>query len=1382
MDSSTNPNQDRQAADAASQSSMATQNERTIPVSQPQKELLNSNEVVEEFLGKLHAQNIFIESSTLHTDRIVITQGDPTLARQCLESVVCSATVSFSSGDDSESKLTDLCRRFHTQFAVKVSDSDRVEIAFLPCIKNEVMPVLEDLKWGKKLIPLPGYLIEFFQHRLQNFKAKLNSNFHFPVDLSIVTGPQNQPELQLKCDRTRLSEAVSVLENRLTLLCYRRLEVSHSLGGFLQSSAGRELVQGIENSQHCTMHVKTHDVRVLLEARSPRGHQVKVCEGNLAMTECPVIVLPLCDGLEEWPPAYECILQRGCLISNASHYLGRVGMPPKPLTLLLNCQELASRQTVVVMYVPQRSHAQFQEMLSAAVKEAVNLAGNARSGLALPLKLYADIDFNTICCILRAVCDCYDNNTMPPMIQFYLDHDAAMLVAIVSFFQTKEWTVSTVTDPVEAIFDQRVKVMIGDIMLAEGDAVVNSTDPNLCHDRGELSMIFLDAVGGELTQQCQQRYAKGIGEHTVAVTNAFSLRQFNCFFHVALPVVVWDNVKTKKEETQGLLRALRSRVEACLCLASIKGFSSIVFPALATGKLQYPPEIEASTVLETTKEFFKNMPHSSLRKITFVAYKKNRAVAKEFKAEEAVYRYSLDRFTDRGKVDRRFSVKDVLVQVIKGDAMTRRCTAEILVCANPPAQGSMQGYSMHIDAESSLAIVNQRNVKNDVRDLLKTTPAASVQINLQSFDTDQVDNVIKGIEKANALHVQIITIVVASSDKFLKICSILARSYSSAAKVNSAGSNDKTLPCVGICGSMKDTRNAVQKVLETKVPERYLQAERYNLHTGFLEPAACSSGPVPMGNEALQPPVAAGAPPEQQVEGPAEFSVPTHQLRGVDILKLVQEFSRHGISTSFSGSSAKFRMRQGGATQLHACVQQTLAGLFSPTSQQGAQALLVAPQMSDSAVIQSVDSLNIPAEYQAQQRTFSREFDKVVSLEGTGSGGSRQDDPHRLVDDGSSFSFVDGHGDAGHRSGTMAQGPADLLTEVSGIRAASAASSDDESAVMAAAKSEALDFLKQYCAEPGSLRQEELQLMPRELEKLGSAVDCQSEGITAYVKVLPNLKKVVVFALDYDSINRAMHLVKVKSGKIVVRTRSRGRADERAAPRSSARVTQSMIPGITERQQAETSFTTHSSRPDVQQATAGGQKINAKNFVTKNGLEVSVQSGDITAMWVDAIVNAAHERLIHGGGVAAAISRAAGSDLREEGDKYVSENGPLKVTEVAVTTAGALPCQKVLHAVGPRWADYSDKTLCGQHLSDTILNCLVVADSLGLLSIAFTSVSAGIFGVPEQVCAESYLQAVLTFDYTRGNDTKLRKINFVDICDNMVGTIQNVFDAHWRNA
>ena len=80
-----------------------------------------------------------------------------------------------------------------------------------------------------------------------------------------------------------------------------------------------------------------------------------------------------------------------------------------------------------------------------------------------------------------------------------------------------------------------------------------------------------------------------------------------------------------------------------------------------------------------------------------------------------------------------------------------------------------------------------------------------------------------------------------------------------------------------------------------------------------------------------------------------------------------------------------------------------------------------------------------------------------------------------------------------------------------------------------------------------------------------------------------------------------------------------------------------------------------------------------------------IVQGDLTEEQVDAIVNAANERLAHGGGVAGAIVRKGGRIIQDESSAWVRDHGPVTTGTAAITGAGKLKAKKVIHAVGPVW-------------------------------------------------------------------------------------------------
>lgn len=127
---------------------------------------------------------------------------------------------------------------------------------------------------------------------------------------------------------------------------------------------------------------------------------------------------------------------------------------------------------------------------------------------------------------------------------------------------------------------------------------------------------------------------------------------------------------------------------------------------------------------------------------------------------------------------------------------------------------------------------------------------------------------------------------------------------------------------------------------------------------------------------------------------------------------------------------------------------------------------------------------------------------------------------------------------------------------------------------------------------------------------------------------------------------------------------------------------------------------------------------------TNFGLTIRLYSNSIIYLKVDAIVNAANDMLHNIGGVALAIAKAAGPKLEEECTK-ITNKGRIPVSENCVTTGGHLPCQHVIHAVGPQWVGYQAKVRCLKDLYNTVWNILVTADKYKFKTIAMPAISSG---------------------------------------------------------
>src|SRR6185295_13146168 len=121
---------------------------------------------------------------------------------------------------------------------------------------------------------------------------------------------------------------------------------------------------------------------------------------------------------------------------------------------------------------------------------------------------------------------------------------------------------------------------------------------------------------------------------------------------------------------------------------------------------------------------------------------------------------------------------------------------------------------------------------------------------------------------------------------------------------------------------------------------------------------------------------------------------------------------------------------------------------------------------------------------------------------------------------------------------------------------------------------------------------------------------------------------------------------------------------------------------------------------------------------------IALTKGDITALDVDAIVNAANEHLQLGSGVAGAIRRRGGPAIQRECDRI----GHCPVGGAVVTGGGDLPARWVIHAVGPVWRGGS----AGEEdlLASAVRSSLERAEEIGAKSIALPAISTGIYGFP----------------------------------------------------
>lgn len=154
------------------------------------------------------------------------------------------------------------------------------------------------------------------------------------------------------------------------------------------------------------------------------------------------------------------------------------------------------------------------------------------------------------------------------------------------------------------------------------------------------------------------------------------------------------------------------------------------------------------------------------------------------------------------------------------------------------------------------------------------------------------------------------------------------------------------------------------------------------------------------------------------------------------------------------------------------------------------------------------------------------------------------------------------------------------------------------------------------------------------------------------------------------------------------------------------------------------------------------------------GGRLSLVRGDITKETVDAIVNAANSGLRGGGGVDGAIHRAGGPSIMEECRKI----GRCPTGKAVITGAGSLPAKFVFHAVGPIWS--GGKKGEDDLLASCYRECLRLADEKKVKTIAFPSISTGVYGFPIDRAARIVLRTILDELEKRPDIQEVRMVLF----------------------
>jgi len=173
-------------------------------------------------------------------------------------------------------------------------------------------------------------------------------------------------------------------------------------------------------------------------------------------------------------------------------------------------------------------------------------------------------------------------------------------------------------------------------------------------------------------------------------------------------------------------------------------------------------------------------------------------------------------------------------------------------------------------------------------------------------------------------------------------------------------------------------------------------------------------------------------------------------------------------------------------------------------------------------------------------------------------------------------------------------------------------------------------------------------------------------------------------------------------------------------------------------------------------------------------MNIEIVHGDITTLDVDAIVNAANERMLGGGGVDGAIHRAAGPELLDA-CRAVPEVRPgvrCPTGEARLTPGFRLPARFVIHTVGPVW--HGGTRGEPELLASCYQSSLTLASAQGLSSVAFPAISCGVYGYPLDQAAAIAVREIRSFQRSSGSPMRVLLAAF----DRAVaGELQRALDA-----
>ena len=239
---------------------------------------------------------------------IHVKRGDPKSVLDVVNKLFHEKKIEAEIDDTDVSETIKILVSKHTDKMKCCHKSGTWHICVTADIKDEVYSELEKLNSCQHVVPIPVYALDFIALRQELINRHVKEHVHSSVNIN--TCAEETPRAVISADRGTMKSAVNWLCTLVSNLerTEKKIEVDRAV--FLQGLKEQEFILQVEKEDEGRVDVLLDGGQSVLWATSPGGHQVLVCEGNMATTDCDLLVLPLHDGQREWSPLQRLILKR----------------------------------------------------------------------------------------------------------------------------------------------------------------------------------------------------------------------------------------------------------------------------------------------------------------------------------------------------------------------------------------------------------------------------------------------------------------------------------------------------------------------------------------------------------------------------------------------------------------------------------------------------------------------------------------------------------------------------------------------------------------------------------------------------------------------------------------------------------------------------------------------------------------------------------------------------------------------------------------------------------------------------------------------------------------------------------------------------------------